>query len=263
MAATPDGGGYWLVASDGGIFSFGDATFAGSMGATRLNQPIVAMTSMGRAISQVPGSPWEINASSPGASSLSITTAHVGDLVLVATDSHVVTATAISSSNTTGWYEVDAIVAAAPPRNLSLWAGTVTDAGADTVNVTWSGSISSTYGEISAAEFTNSPVNGTVWTVVTHGTLEIDTNAPGGIWPRLTSDPSDRNQMYWGFGSASDSTGGPVSPGSFSSRVWGGLSGNYTIWNLALALNTAYQPIAPVSSATGNSTAIAAIITSS
>ena len=25
MAATPDGGGYWLVASDGGIFSFGDA----------------------------------------------------------------------------------------------------------------------------------------------------------------------------------------------------------------------------------------------
>jgi hypothetical protein len=27
IAATPDGGGYWLVASDGGIFSFGDAPF--------------------------------------------------------------------------------------------------------------------------------------------------------------------------------------------------------------------------------------------
>ena len=25
MAATPDAGGYWLVASDGGIFSYGDA----------------------------------------------------------------------------------------------------------------------------------------------------------------------------------------------------------------------------------------------
>ena len=25
MAATPDGKGYWLVASDGGIFTFGDA----------------------------------------------------------------------------------------------------------------------------------------------------------------------------------------------------------------------------------------------
>jgi hypothetical protein len=31
MAATPDGGGYWLVAADGGVFSFGDAAFGGSL----------------------------------------------------------------------------------------------------------------------------------------------------------------------------------------------------------------------------------------
>ncbi len=43
MAATPDGGGYWLVASDGGIFTFGDASFDGSTGAIHLNQPIVGM----------------------------------------------------------------------------------------------------------------------------------------------------------------------------------------------------------------------------
>jgi N-acetylmuramoyl-L-alanine amidase len=43
MAATPDGGGYWLVASDGGIFAFGDATFDGSMGGQPLNSPMVAM----------------------------------------------------------------------------------------------------------------------------------------------------------------------------------------------------------------------------
>ena len=33
MAATPNGEGYWLVASDGGIFSFGNAGYHGSMGA--------------------------------------------------------------------------------------------------------------------------------------------------------------------------------------------------------------------------------------
>ena len=33
MAATGNGGGYWLVASDGGIFAFGDAPFLGSTGA--------------------------------------------------------------------------------------------------------------------------------------------------------------------------------------------------------------------------------------
>ena len=31
MAATPTGRGYWLVAADGGIFAFGDATFLGNV----------------------------------------------------------------------------------------------------------------------------------------------------------------------------------------------------------------------------------------
>ncbi len=44
MASTHDGKGYWLVASDGGIFSYGDATFFGSTGAIHLNQPIVGMS---------------------------------------------------------------------------------------------------------------------------------------------------------------------------------------------------------------------------
>ena len=32
MAATPTGKGYWLVAGDGGVFTFGDAHFYGSTG---------------------------------------------------------------------------------------------------------------------------------------------------------------------------------------------------------------------------------------
>ena len=43
MAATPDGDGYWEVASDGGIFAFGDAGFHGSMGGQHLNKPVVGM----------------------------------------------------------------------------------------------------------------------------------------------------------------------------------------------------------------------------
>ncbi|HVW32230.1 MAG TPA: hypothetical protein VHL53_06810 [Acidimicrobiia bacterium] len=47
-AADPSAGpgratGYWMVASDGGIFAFGDAGFFGSTGAIALNQPIVGM----------------------------------------------------------------------------------------------------------------------------------------------------------------------------------------------------------------------------
>ncbi|MGH9079401.1 MAG: fibronectin type III domain-containing protein, partial [Acidimicrobiales bacterium] len=44
MAVDPATGGYWLVATDGGIFSF-NAPFYGSTGAIRLNKPIVGMAS--------------------------------------------------------------------------------------------------------------------------------------------------------------------------------------------------------------------------
>ena len=54
MAATSDGGGYWEVASDGGIFSFGDAAFHGSMGGKPLNAAIVGMAAASR------GGYWEL-----------------------------------------------------------------------------------------------------------------------------------------------------------------------------------------------------------
>jgi hypothetical protein len=43
MAGTASGAGYWLVASDGGIFNFGDAAFAGSAGGTPLSDPVVGI----------------------------------------------------------------------------------------------------------------------------------------------------------------------------------------------------------------------------
>jgi peptidoglycan-N-acetylglucosamine deacetylase len=45
MAATADGGGYWLVGADGGVFTFGDARFFGSAGAEDLAAPIAAVVS--------------------------------------------------------------------------------------------------------------------------------------------------------------------------------------------------------------------------
>jgi hypothetical protein len=42
MAATPDGRGYLMVGADGGVFTFGDAPFFGSLGG--LGQgPVVAV----------------------------------------------------------------------------------------------------------------------------------------------------------------------------------------------------------------------------
>ena len=41
--ASPTGQGYYMVASDGGVFAFGDAKFRGSMGAVKLNQPVESL----------------------------------------------------------------------------------------------------------------------------------------------------------------------------------------------------------------------------
>jgi hypothetical protein len=43
MTAAPGGDGYWLVASDGGIFSFGDVGYFGSTGGMPLAAPVVGM----------------------------------------------------------------------------------------------------------------------------------------------------------------------------------------------------------------------------
>jgi 3D (Asp-Asp-Asp) domain-containing protein len=43
LARTPTGLGYWTVTASGGVFSFGDAGFYGSLGSVTLNKPIVGI----------------------------------------------------------------------------------------------------------------------------------------------------------------------------------------------------------------------------
>ncbi len=47
VAATPSGEGYYLAGEDGGVFAYGDATFAGSMGSVPLRAPVVAIETYG------------------------------------------------------------------------------------------------------------------------------------------------------------------------------------------------------------------------
>ncbi|MGH9043207.1 MAG: hypothetical protein ACRDZ3_23610, partial [Acidimicrobiia bacterium] len=46
LVPDPDGVGYWLVASDGGVFTF-ESVFRGSMGGQPLNQPVTGMVPFG------------------------------------------------------------------------------------------------------------------------------------------------------------------------------------------------------------------------
>jgi hypothetical protein len=46
IASTLDNAGYWLVASDGGVFAF-SAPFRGSMGSVTLNRPVDGLVAYG------------------------------------------------------------------------------------------------------------------------------------------------------------------------------------------------------------------------
>ena len=43
MACTPEAKGYWLVASDGSVYCFGNAEFYGSMNGKHLSKPVTGI----------------------------------------------------------------------------------------------------------------------------------------------------------------------------------------------------------------------------
>jgi hypothetical protein len=76
MTSTPDGQGYWLLGADGGVFSFGDATFFGSTGEMRLNGPVVGITASDRPAS---GAQIVLRDDNNG----DVVTVHVGDHISI------------------------------------------------------------------------------------------------------------------------------------------------------------------------------------
>ena len=110
MEDTPDGNGYWLVASDGGVFNFGAAPFDGSAGGTRLNEPMVGMASLGFTVGGrallvgtfhgIPGQFRTIQAA--------VDAARPGDWILIAPgdyhENNDITNPPTSSDIASGWY---------------------------------------------------------------------------------------------------------------------------------------------------------------
>ena len=218
------------------------------------------------------GYPLDFNnntgAAGSGITSVDIPGGSVGDLVLVSIDTHIVTAFAsgdVTSNNATGWHLVTHVEDATHPRNLAIWEGRVATAGADTIFLTYSGTVTDplqpyVYTEISVDELSSSVGAQTTWTDVTSGHLMVEPSgtAPNVAFPSLTSS-SLAAQAYWGFGSGNaPNNGGPV-PGTFTATLYAGLSDNLTIFNAALATGMTYAPTSP-QTPDGDSTAVAVIV---
>ena len=174
MAATPDGGGYWLVASDGGVFTYGNASFQGSTGGLHLNKPIVGMAA----------------------------TPDGGGYWLVASDGGVFTYGNASFQGSTGGLHLNAPIVALANDPLSIkstsnplttaptWACTSNEPISDLTQAPagWTGSTYYVTWENSVCGGESAPTGTGFWTDTTNFTGQNDPSGTGGLTQEIDQD---------------------------------------------------------------------------
>ncbi len=214
--ATADHAGLWLVASDGGVFSFGDATFYGSTGNLVLNQPIVGMAQTRT------GAGYWLVASDGGVFSFgdAVFYGSTGNLVLnrpivgmaptpdgrgywlVASDGGVFSFGDATFSGSTGALVLDQPIAgmAPTPDGRGYWL-VASDGGIFAFgDATFAGSIAGTTGEPVEAIVASGSGRG-YWVVQQDGTATGEGDAAGSVPPPLAlvfrpTTPGDRAVLF-------------------------------------------------------------------
>lgn len=174
------------------------------------------------------------------ATSVSATWVTVGDAAILsiasfsASGDHI---TAVSSSKASGWTQIVTGADATDNFSQSVWLGTITSTGADTITVTWNTTPGAGAFEVVVDELNSGLGSTTVWSVVTSGTLR-GTGAATNLFPRLTSNTVTL-QAYWGYQIWSVSaTGGTGTGFTFTTTA----TSNLITFDGALATSTSFQP---------------------
>lgn len=189
------------------------------------------------AITRATGFPTSSQTTS--ATAPAVTWVTVGDLGLLAIanfGSGTIKISTVSSTKATGWTQVVTGLDGSEGWTVSLWVGTITSTGADSITVTWSGTTPTSY-EVMFDEFNSGLGSSNVWAVVTGGSLR--TTASPWNYPSLTSNTVTL-QTYWGYQAtlSGNPTGGTGTGFTFTTTA----GANQIAWNGSLATSTAFQP---------------------
>ena len=171
-----------------------------------------------------------------GISTLSITPANVGDVVLLVTsvNSLSITCTGLSSSNAT--WTASSTVNNDGVHTLQMWKGVVTAASTATVTATWSGSVAALDIELCAFSIHSSTACSWSWGSGGGGTGGTGTTFN---FSSITSGSGDLGEAYFGYASVAG-TASAGSTSGFTYNVDG--NGNLQTYDLALAASTLYTP---------------------
>ncbi|MCW2767566.1 MAG: hypothetical protein JWO11_3525 [Nocardioides sp.] len=150
---------------------------------------------------------------------LSVTPVNVGDawLLSVFIVNTSISTTAVSGGGATGWTKVAPTTAASNGvGNFELWLGTIGTAGASTITLTYSASITGTDVELDAQEFSSGLGAGTVW-AKDGSQAGFNNNASSTTIAYPTLVPAGSGELYFGFmiSYAGGTSAGPTSGYSY------------------------------------------------
>ena len=208
----------------------------------------------GSTISQVSGFP--VDSQATGLTSLAVSPANVGDLIVFESQIHSQTTSVTSvTCPKTGTFQKATKYVDTNNGIITeeIWWAVATNTGATSITVNYSAGVSAVSIELVADSFTTS--NATAWSLVAGQAGGAFGTATTTItYPSLTSN-GDANQLYWGYAQSTQTASAGSSAGfNYHSTT----AGNLVTSNPALSANTGYTPTA-VATPAGNDTAIGAI----
>ncbi len=98
----------------------------------------------------------------------------------------------------------------APTNNLKIWTGTVRTTGTSTINVAFSGSVTSIETGLAAQQFSASSGSSTMWGTDTGGGISNGSSTTA-TFPKLT--PSGTGELYFGYGAMANTGSVGSTPG--------------------------------------------------
>ena len=190
-----------------------------------------------------------------GVTTLSVTPANVGDVLVLGVrpfDS-AITVSSISGGGVASWSNLSQDTDSTDGLDLELWMGTVTATGASTITVTFSGSVAADIVELAAQEFSSGLGAGTTWTRDSHGAQNNGSSTTIG-YPPLT--PAGAAELYVGYAWA----GTTPTSGSSGGTTWTTVP-NTTVFldNPSVSNPTTLTPTSPQAPA-GDSASVGAFI---
>lgn len=182
--------------------------------------------------------------------SLAVNATAANDLwvVCVIVKNSAITTTGISSALSTGWVNVTGNWLDGASANESIWVGQMTGSGADTLNLTFSGSMAGVGIDIDAHPFHSSFTN-PVWTPNVFG-FQSNAASTTVAFPPLQADLG--GNLYWGHARVPTSASTPAPAGFISNPD---ANGNPEMYNLSLSAGTA-SPTLQQASGVSNTIAI-------